>query len=116
MAEKVQEAELCAAVALAKGVDNVELGQEIGGEGDEFVRGCSPPIRWSVQAIEQLSQLLIDVGGQTEEIPALGRLHGPRRSRPLIHILEEMAMDGPEVLNIEIAGGEWLSRAQSRHF
>lgn len=103
VAEEMKEAKLGSAVAFAKSVNHVEFGQEVRGERDELFFGSTPQIRSAVQTIEQLSQLLINVGRQTEEIASLRGLHGSRLSRPLIHILEKMPVDRTVVRNVKVA-------------
>lgn len=103
VAEEMKEAKLGSAVTFTKSVNHVEFGQEVGGECDELFFGSAPQSRSAVQTIEQLSQLLINVGRQAEEIASLRGLHGSRLSRPLIHILEKMPVDRTVVRNVKVA-------------
>lgn len=115
VAKKMEEAKLCAAVALAERMDDVELGKKVRREGDELLLIRTPACGRSVQTIEQLRQLLIDVGRQAEEIATFGGLHRPRLSSPIIHVLEEMPVDCAVVWDVEFALGERLSRSQRGH-
>lgn len=112
----MEEAELSAAVALTKGVDDVQFSQKVGGEGDELFVGGAPFIRPYIQTIEQSKQLLIDVRRQAEEITSLGGLHDSRLSRPVVYILEKMPVNRAVVRNVELAFGKRLSCPQGRYF
>jgi len=116
MANKMQEAELGPTISLAKGMDDVKLCEEVCCEVDEPFPGPSQTVRKTVQAIEQVSQLLIDIRRQAEEIASLSRLYCPRLSCPVIDVLEQMPMDCPIVSNIEGALGQRLSCPKGRHF
>lgn len=103
VAEEMKEAKLSSAVAFTKSVNHVEFRQEVGGERSELFFGRTPQSRSAVQTIEQLIQLLINVGRQAEEIASFRGLHGSHLSRPLIYILEKMPVDRTVVRNVKVA-------------
>ena len=80
-------------IAFTKGMRRIQLADEVGGPVNKVP--TSSPTRWfSVASFDSnLLQCGFKESSQSKKMASLRDVHGPKLSRPFVHVLENMPMD-----------------------
>ena len=104
LGKQAEKRYLSAAVAFAKRMNGVDLGEIVRGPLGKALRGLVPKMTLSRQGTEKFAHLRVDVLRVTEHAVVLGDAYRPELSGPVIHVLEEMPVNGPVMGKTEPAG------------
>lgn len=104
----LQILQLRAAVALTKWVDIVDITHDRPRRFGEGVTAQSTQEVGLNQSAMDVRHAGFDKLAKLELAPALGDLDRAKLARPGVHILEQMPMDGPKVVDVETAGRDTL--------
>jgi len=103
-----QKRKLGASIALAKGMNGIELGEKMRSLRRESVRGKTGKQGALLQVREQRLHGGIDIFRIAEPVAALGDPYSPILSCPIIDILEQISMDGAIMGRVEGADRQRL--------
>ena len=90
-------------------MQGVEVGQEATGGDDELVPTELAEEALIGQSGEQLARLGLDPLGESEQRLALRHIDGPHFAGPVVHLTEQVTMQRPEMVEVEVAQDQALS-------
>ena len=96
---------LRAAIALAERVDVVDVAEDFRAAPGEGLGRQAAQIVPSDDAAMDVGHAGRDVAAELEPAAALGDFDGPDLPRPVVDVLEQVAMDGAKVVEVEVAFG-----------
>jgi hypothetical protein len=97
---------LGAPVALAEGMDRIDLGVVVRQALQELLAAQAAETVLVVEVCEQCPEVGIDVLRQCEQVAALGDAHRAQLAGPRVNVAEDVAVCRLQVGEVEIAGSE----------
>lgn len=95
---------MCAAIALAKGVNRVQFAEIVGSAASEDRRAQCGQQSFGQKLSEELAERGLNLGYECEvELPGFSDIHGPEFSRPRLDVLENIAVDRTKVRSVKLA-------------
>jgi len=101
--ELTNELSLRPAIAFTKWMGGVQLADEVGGAVDKVLDVKSNEMLLGCELRQNLLQRGFEKSRQPKEMASLRDVHGPKLSRPFVHILENEPMDRFQMRDIESA-------------
>jgi hypothetical protein len=114
LAKPLQMEQLRAAVALAKGADVIRVAHHRRREGGEIVARQALETLLGEDAAVDVGHACFDVAAKHEPMIALGDSDETDFAGPVVNILEQTAVDGAQVIEVEIAAGNPMRGAVGR--
>ena len=104
LAELLQIEELRSAITVAKGMDVVHISHDRPGGLGKLGQGQAPEEVSPIEPPVDVGHACFDETSELESMAALGNLDRAHFAGPIVDILKEMAVDRPQVDQIEITG------------